>query len=107
MLTWIIGILRYGMVVPAEGKDREQKGGLDNTLCPSPSLNSALCVLPTLCSPMLDLDWTKVLVVFPALGFPNGKRTIVCLILVASIRYLSSDLKNLALTEDAQVSNMC
>lgn len=84
------------MVLLAEGNEREQKrgGGLDNTysLCQSVFLSVCLseqysvCVLPTLHSPMLDLDWTKVLVVFSALSFPNGQRTIlVCLILVASI----------------------
>lgn len=65
---------------------KDNKRGLDNTycqcvrLCPSLTLsvNSAVCVLPTLGSPMLDLDWTKVPVVFSPLSLPNGKRTAVC-----------------------------
>lgn len=59
-------------------------GGLDNTYCQCLSLtlsvNSAVCVLPTLSSPMLDLDWTKVPVVF----FPRpwvslmGREQLLC-----------------------------
>lgn len=55
---------------------RTKKTGLDNIF--RLSVNSTPCVLPTLYSPMLDLDWTKVLVVFSALRFPNGKRTNNC-----------------------------
>ena len=40
---------------------------------------------------MLDLDWTKVCVVFSALSFPNGLRTILmCLILVPALYFFFS-----------------
>lgn len=57
-------------------ENKKKKTGLDNIF--PLSVNSTPCVLPTLYSPMLDLDWTKVLVVFSALRFPNGKRTNNC-----------------------------
>lgn len=65
-------------------KDNKGGGGLDNTysvclyVCPSRSANSTVCVLPTLHSPMLDLDWTKVPVVFSALSFTNGTESNHC-----------------------------
>lgn len=79
--------------------EREQNRVLDNIF--PLSVNSALCVQPTLCSPMLDLDWTKVLVVFSALRFPNGRRTNNC-VFDPGGQHLISGLQNVT-----KESNMC